>query len=171
MCLQAFLRERNLELPVEVEASSITQVQEVLDLLGSEPQCMVTRIMLDNMARLDPSAPGAHASAMPNSCNSSVMYRPCKACDLRSLNGVAPFPVFCTDAWRFPPFVSAGGIDVSSVREAVSLINGRVETEASGNVTLASVATIASTGVSFISCGALTHSVIAMDISLNIETH
>ena len=50
------------------------------------------------------------------------------------------------------------------------LVNGRVETEASGNVTLASVATIASTGVSFISCGALTHSVIALDVSLNIET-
>ena len=65
--------------------------------------------------------------------------------------------------------VSAGGIDVSLVREAVSLVNGRLETEASGNVTLASVATIASTGVSFISCGALTHSVSALDVSLNID--
>lgn len=57
--MQAFMRARNVELPVEVEASSIGQVQEVLDLLASEPQCMVSRIMLDNMARLDPSAPGA----------------------------------------------------------------------------------------------------------------
>ena len=56
---QAFMRERNLQLPVEVEASSIAQVQELLDLLASEPRCMVSRIMLDNMARLDPSAPGA----------------------------------------------------------------------------------------------------------------
>lgn len=46
----------------------------------------------------------------------------------------------------------------------------QVETEASGNVTLDTVRAIAETGVQFISCGALTHSVKALDISLNIET-
>ena len=49
------------------------------------------------------------------------------------------------------------------------MVNGSFETEASGNVTLSTVKKIAETGVTFISCGALTHSVIAMDISLKIE--
>ena len=64
-----------------------------------------------------------------------------------------------------------GGLDVSTLDAAMALIGDRaVETVASGNVTLASVAQIAKTGVQFISCGALTHSVTALDISLNIET-
>jgi nicotinate-nucleotide pyrophosphorylase len=49
-------------------------------------------------------------------------------------------------------------------------IAGRIQTEASGNVTLESVAEIASSGVDFISVGALTHSVKALDISLNVVT-
>lgn len=47
------MSKRSLALPMEVEASSLGQVQEVLGLLSSEPQCMVTRIMLDNMIRID----------------------------------------------------------------------------------------------------------------------
>ncbi|HTX17043.1 MAG TPA: carboxylating nicotinate-nucleotide diphosphorylase [Bacteroidota bacterium] len=52
--------------------------------------------------------------------------------------------------------------------EAVRLINHRVEVEASGGVTLATVRQIAETGVDFISVGALTHSPKALDISLEI---
>lgn len=67
------------------------------------------------------------------------------------------------------------GIDVSVLRTAMEVIRDylekgyEVETEASGNVTLATVGEIAKTGVQFISCGALTHSVTALDISLNID--
>eukprot|EP00271_Cylindrocystis_brebissonii_P007001 TRINITY_DN2003_c0_g1_i3.p2 TRINITY_DN2003_c0_g1~~TRINITY_DN2003_c0_g1_i3.p2 ORF type:complete len:220 (-),score=54.82 TRINITY_DN2003_c0_g1_i3:551-1210(-) len=61
-------------------------------------------------------------------------------------------------------------LDVSMMEEAVKLIDGRVETEASGNVTQETVAQIGATGVTFISSGALTHSVKALDISLNIDT-
>ena len=64
----------------------------------------------------------------------------------------------------------AGGIDVSLLRAAVQLIKGAVPTEASGNVTLQTVRQIAATGVTYISCGALTHSVHALDISLKIRT-
>jgi nicotinate-nucleotide pyrophosphorylase (carboxylating) len=63
-----------------------------------------------------------------------------------------------------------GDIDVSMLQEAVDLINGRFETEASGNVTLETVHTIGKTGVTYISSGALTHSVKALDISLKIDT-
>ncbi len=62
-----------------------------------------------------------------------------------------------------------GSIDTSMLREAVEMIDGRFETEASGNVTLETVSEIASTGVNYISCGALTHSVRALDLSLRIE--
>ena len=54
------------------------------------------------------------------------------------------------------------------MQQAVARIGGRLETEASGNVTMETVRRIAETGVTFISCGALTHSVAAMDISLKI---
>jgi nicotinate-nucleotide pyrophosphorylase (carboxylating) len=69
-----------------------------------------------------------------------------------------------------------GGVDVSLLSEAmarVAAFNARarrpLETEASGNVTLESVRAFAEAGVDFVSVGALTHSVVALDISLNIE--
>ncbi len=55
------------------------------------------------------------------------------------------------------------------MREAVEMVNGRCQLEASGNVTLQTVAAIAATGVDYISSGALTHSVTALDISLNFD--
>ncbi|MHB1293737.1 MAG: carboxylating nicotinate-nucleotide diphosphorylase [Anaerolineae bacterium] len=55
-----------------------------------------------------------------------------------------------------------------TMREAVRRTAGRVELEASGNVTLDTVAQVADTGVDLISIGALTHSVRALDISLDI---
>ena len=60
------------------------------------------------------------------------------------------------------------GLDVSMLREAVRRVDKRVQTEASGNVTLESVRPIGQTGVDFISSGALTHSVRALDVSLKI---
>jgi len=63
-----------------------------------------------------------------------------------------------------------GDVDVSMLKEAVQLINGRFETEASGNVTLNTIGKIGAPGVTFISSGALTHSVKALDISLKIDT-
>ncbi|CAD7697396.1 unnamed protein product [Ostreobium quekettii] len=105
---------------IEVETSSLDEVQEVLEALDEMPNCRVMRVMLDNMATRDSKKPG--------------------------------------------------GVDTSLLREAVAKIDRRVDTEASGNVTLESVSEIASTGVTFISSGALTHSVAALDISLNIST-
>lgn len=57
-------------------------------------------------------------------------------------------------------------MSVSMMKEAVALVNGRSMTEASGGITLESVAQIADTGVDYISVGALTHSSPALDISL-----
>ncbi|XP_057445427.1 nicotinate-nucleotide pyrophosphorylase [carboxylating], chloroplastic [Lotus japonicus] len=63
-----------------------------------------------------------------------------------------------------------GDVDISMLKEAVRLVNGRFETEASGNVTLETVHEIGQSGVTFISSGSLTHSVKALDISLKIDT-
>ena len=54
------------------------------------------------------------------------------------------------------------------LRQAVALCRGRALTEASGSVTEDNIARIAETGVDFISVGALTHSVEALDLSLEI---
>ena len=66
-------------------------------------------------------------------------------------------------------FGDDGLFDTSLLQKAVNLINGRFETEASGNVTEDTVHSIAATGVDRISSGALTHSVKALDISLKID--
>ncbi len=54
------------------------------------------------------------------------------------------------------------------MREAVKLISGKAKVEASGNVTLETIRPIAETGVDYISCGSLTHSAPAADISMKI---
>ena len=53
--------------------------------------------------------------------------------------------------------------------DAVRRIDGRALTEASGGVTLSTIAEIARTGVDLISVGALTHSAVALDISLDVD--
>jgi nicotinate-nucleotide pyrophosphorylase (carboxylating) len=57
----------------------------------------------------------------------------------------------------------------ADMRRAVSFLLGRTRIEASGGITLQNVREVAETGVTFISVGALTHSVKALDISLEIE--
>ena len=73
-------------------------------------------------------------------------------------------------------FLMLVGVDVilldnmtcAEMSEAVALGAGRVQFEASGGVTLATVGGIAATGVDFISVGALTHSAPAIDFSLEL---
>jgi nicotinate-nucleotide pyrophosphorylase (carboxylating) len=50
--------------------------------------------------------------------------------------------------------------------EAVKLVNGLCETEASGGITSETIRGYAETGVDYISVGALTHSVKSLDLSL-----
>jgi nicotinate-nucleotide pyrophosphorylase (carboxylating) len=52
------------------------------------------------------------------------------------------------------------------MREAVQLIDGQYETEASGGIKLDTIRSFAETGVDFISVGALTHSAVSLDLSL-----
>ena len=64
-------------------------------------------------------------------------------------------------------------MDVQGIRECVRLVKQRispVKTEASGNMTLDRVRAVAETGVDYISVGALTHSVTALDLSLLMQS-
>jgi nicotinate-nucleotide pyrophosphorylase (carboxylating) len=60
-------------------------------------------------------------------------------------------------------------MDLETMRKGVELIAGRAKIEASGNMTLERLRDVAATGVDYISIGALTHSVSALDISQRIE--
>jgi nicotinate-nucleotide pyrophosphorylase (carboxylating) len=73
--------------------------------------------------------------------------------------------------------VLAAGVDtimldnfsLAKLAAGVALVRGRARVEASGNVNLATVAGIAATGVDLISVGGLTHSVIALDLGLDVQ--
>jgi nicotinate-nucleotide pyrophosphorylase (carboxylating) len=54
------------------------------------------------------------------------------------------------------------------LKEAVAIVSGRFQTEASGGVNIHNVRKIALTGVDFISVGALTHSAVSLDLSLKV---
>lgn len=60
-------------------------------------------------------------------------------------------------------------MSLAQMKEAVTITAGRIPLEASGNVNLDTIRAIAETGVDYISIGALTHSVQAMDISFLLE--
>ena len=57
-------------------------------------------------------------------------------------------------------------MDTETMKKAVQIVDGKAETECSGNVTRERVADIISTGVDYVSCGALTHSSPILDVSL-----
>lgn len=59
-------------------------------------------------------------------------------------------------------------MSLKNLRKAVKIINGSYETEASGNVNLKTVKSIAKTGVNRISIGSITHSAPAIDFKLEI---
>src|SRR5580700_10795380 len=73
--------------------------------------------------------------------------------------------------------LAAGGADAvlldnmppPTMRRAVELVAGRLVTEASGGITLDTLAAIAETGVDYISSGALTHSAPNLDVAMDIE--
>jgi len=115
--VDAYLKQENLDVGIEIETRTLEEVQEVISCI-ERGVGRVTRVLLDNMV-----------VRMPN-----------------------------------------GDVDVSMLQSAVDLVNSRFETEASGNVTIETVGRIGSTGVTYISSGALTHSVKALDISLNVDT-
>jgi len=97
--VKKYLKEKNLNLPVEIEVRSLDDIREVLSIGG------VNRIMLDN----------------------------------------------------FSP---------RQAKEAVELIGGKAETEASGGITSDTIEAFAKAGVDYISAGAIIHHAVSLDLSL-----
>ncbi len=70
--------------------------------------------------------------------------------------------------------IRVGGVDrvlldnfrLENLKEAVTMINGKFETEASGGITKETVRQVAESGVDYVSMGALTHHVNSLDLSL-----
>jgi nicotinate-nucleotide pyrophosphorylase (carboxylating) len=60
-------------------------------------------------------------------------------------------------------------MDLDEMKEALTLVNGRAMTEASGGINEKTIVPIAETGVDIISIGDLTHTVKALDISLDVR--
>ncbi len=99
--VQAYLKEKNLDLDITIEVKNLVELYEVLK-VGN-----VRRIMLDNF-------------------------------------------------------------ELPLLREAVLIVDGKFETEASGGININNVRKIAQTGVDYVSSGALTHSAQSLDLSLKI---
>ncbi|MGR9046596.1 MAG: carboxylating nicotinate-nucleotide diphosphorylase [Gammaproteobacteria bacterium] len=68
-----------------------------------------------------------------------------------------------------PDRIMLDNFNLDALRRAVELNAGRVELEASGNIDLDSVRSVAETGVGFISVGALTKNIKAVDLSMRIQ--
>jgi nicotinate-nucleotide pyrophosphorylase (carboxylating) len=88
----------------------------------------------------------------------------------------APVEVECRTVDEVEEALEAGAgrllldnMNPDGLRDAVARAGGRAELEASGRVTLENLSEVASTGVQFISIGALTHSAPALDLSLSLE--
>jgi nicotinate-nucleotide pyrophosphorylase (carboxylating) len=87
-----------------------------------------------------------------------------------------PLEVECRDLDDIDQALAAGATRLlldnmtrERLREAVEHVAGRATLEASGGITPANLREVATTGVEFISIGALTHSAVALDLSLTLE--
>ena len=88
-------------------------------------------------------------------------YRPIEV-EVKNLNELQEALVAKVDR------IMLDNMSLAQMREAVKITAGRMPLEASGNVSLENVAEIGATGVAYISVGALTHSLRALDISLKL---
>jgi nicotinate-nucleotide pyrophosphorylase (carboxylating) len=68
-----------------------------------------------------------------------------------------------------PDLILLDNMSVDELRHAVARVAGRVPLEASGGITLDTLAAVAATGVDYVAMGALTHSARAVDVSLKLE--
>jgi nicotinate-nucleotide pyrophosphorylase (carboxylating) len=91
--------------------------------------------------------------------------------------GIPRIIVECDRVDQIEPALAAGAthllldnMDPATLRGAVTLVGGRVPTEASGGVRLDTIRAIAETGVTYISVGRLTQSAPAVDIGLDFES-
>lgn len=106
---------------------------------------------------------------------SSAVSRVTEYKQSNSLN--IPVEVEVRDLQQLKEVLSLDGVDrvmldnftPELMKEAIGMVNGKIETEASGNITEQTIASYAATGVDFISVGALTHHIKSLDLSLKAD--
>lgn len=85
-----------------------------------------------------------------------------------------PIEVECRSLNDVERVLHHGGVDrimfdnfsPTDIRTGVTMVNKQMETEASGGINLDTIAEYAETGVDFVSCGAIIHHAVSMDLSL-----
>lgn len=94
----------------------------------------------------------------------------------RAADANLPLEVECRNLGEVDEAIEAGAgrllldnMTPAQLSEVVAHVAGAAELEASGGVTLATVAAVAASGVQFVSVGAITHSAAALDLSLTVE--
>jgi nicotinate-nucleotide pyrophosphorylase (carboxylating) len=123
-------------------------------------------------------AQAIHAAAKWRDANAPGIQIECEARTLREVRLAAATGLL--DYLLLDNFarVEGGALNVAPLEAALAEVQAhdpdagteqRIQTEASGGVTLGTVGAIARTGVDFVSVGALTHSVTALDLSLKID--
>lgn len=93
---------------------------------------------------------------------------------LKENNKTLKIEIEARDLQDVAEVLEIGGVDrimldnfsIEETRQAIKLINGRIETESSGGITLSSIRAYARCGVDYISVGALTHQIRSLDLSL-----
>jgi nicotinate-nucleotide pyrophosphorylase (carboxylating) len=111
-----------------------------------------------------------HLALMPDGKRLAEAIRAARALDAEALLEVEVDRIDQIDAILAlgADMILLDNMSTDDMRAAVKLIDGRAKIEASGNMTLERVNEVAGTGVDFISVGALTHSIKAVDFSLEV---
>lgn len=135
---------------IEIETRNLDEVKQALALGG------IDRILLDNMVTVNPLNGNVDVSVLADAMKLVAAHNAAARKANPKQTGTAAAAV-----------AAAAAKDSKSPAKYPLRV---IETEASGNVSQKTVAPMAGTGVDFISSGSLTHSVIALDISLKIVT-
>lgn len=108
-----------------------------------------------------------YAGGIENAINAVKLY-------LHQNNKELKIEIEARNLTELNEILSVGGVDrimldnfsIADLKTAVSLINRKYETEASGGITDKNIRNYAATGVDFVSIGALTHNIKSLDLSL-----
>ncbi len=127
------------------------------------------RVGLYDMVMIKDNHLAALSDAEPNAIAAAVQRARAGAPDLRVEVEADNLEQVAQAADAGADVILLDNMPPDALCQALRIIDGRCQTEASGGVTLETIRGVAATGVDFISVGALTHSATAVDIGLDFE--